>query len=108
NFALQPYQTTAPLASFVGEAVLPSTVELYINGLRQSTQRVPPGQFQIDSLPSLNGAGRAEVIVTDINGQRRILNFDFYGAPSLLRQGLFDWSVETGFVRNDYGLRSSS
>jgi outer membrane usher protein len=108
NFELQPYQVTAPLSSFVGEAALPSTVDLYINGLRQSSQRVPPGQFQIDSLPSLNGAGRAEMVITDINGQRRVLDFDFYGAPQLLRQGLADWSASAGFVREDYGLKSSS
>ena len=46
NFALQPYRITSPLASFQGEAALPSTVELYINGLRQSSQQVQPGQFQ--------------------------------------------------------------
>lgn len=108
NFALQPYQVTAPLNTFVGEATLPSTVDLYINGLRQSTQRVSPGQFLIDSLPSLNGAGRAELVITDINGQRRAVNFDFYGAPSLLRAGLWDWSATTGFVRQDYGQRSFS
>jgi len=108
NFALQPYQVTAPLNTFVGEATLPSTVDLYINGLRQSSQRVAPGQFLIDSLPSLNGAGRAQLVITDINGQRRNLDFDFYGAPSLLREGLWDWSVTSGFVRQDYGLASFS
>jgi len=106
NFALQPYRVTSPLASFQGEAALPSTVELYINGLRQSSQQVQPGQFQLDSLPSLSGAGLAQLVITDINGQRRAASFDFYGAPNLLQQGLWDWSVEAGFVRGDYGRRS--
>lgn len=106
NFALQPYRITAPLASFQGEAALPSTVELYINGLRQSSQLVQPGQFQLDSLPSLSGAGLAQMVITDINGQRRSVSFDFYGAPNLLQQGLWDGSVEAGFVRSDYGQRS--
>lgn len=106
NFALQPYRITSPLASFQGEAALPSTVDLYINGLRQSSQQVQPGQFQLDSLPSLSGAGLAQMVITDINGQRRSVSFDFYGAPNLLQQGLSDWSVETGFVRGDYGQSS--
>lgn len=108
NFALQPYRITTPLESFRGEAALPSTVDLYINGLRKSSQQVQPGQFQLDALPSLNGVGVAQMVITDINGHRRSVNFDFYGMPSLLQAGLWDWSLETGFVRKDYGVRSSS
>lgn len=108
EFSLQPYRSTTPLASFLGEAVLPSTVDLYINGLRQSTQRVPPGRFLLDAVPTLAGSGVAQVVVTDINGQARATNFSFYGAASLLQEGLWDWSAEAGFVRRDYGVRSFS
>lgn len=106
NFALQPYRVTAPLASFAGEAVLPSTVDLYIEGLRQSSQQVPPGRFQLDTTPSLNGAGQAQLVITDINGQSRIVGFSLYGTPNLLQAGLSDWSLDLGVLRQDYGLRS--
>lgn len=108
NFALQPYRVTTPLASFAGDAVLPSTVDLYINGIRQSSQQVRPGQFQIDTIPTVNGVGQAQMVVTDINGQSRIVNFSLYNTGQLLQQGLTDWSVEAGKVRRDYGLRSFS
>ncbi len=108
NFSLQPYRITGPLASFAGEAVLPSTVDLFINGLRQSSQQVQPGQFQIDSMPSLNGMGQAQMVITDLNGQSRVVNFSLYGSPQLLQDGLSDWSLETGMVRRQYGLRSFS
>lgn len=108
DFGLQPYRVTTPLASFAGEAVLPSTVDLFINGIKQSSQQVAPGQFQIDSMPSLNGAGTAQMVVTDINGVSRTLDFSFYGAPRLLEAGLSDWSVDLGWVRRDYGLESFS
>ncbi len=42
NFALTPYALTSPLANYTGEATLPSTVELFVNGLRQSSSTVPP------------------------------------------------------------------
>ncbi|WP_065868025.1 fimbria/pilus outer membrane usher protein [Stenotrophomonas nitritireducens] len=106
NFSLQPYRVTTPLASFAGEAVLPSTVDLYINGVRQASQRVAPGRFQLDSTPALNGSGQAQLLVTDINGHSRSLEFALYGAPELLQPGLSDWSLDIGVLRNDYGLRS--
>ncbi len=106
NFSLQPYRITTPPASFVGEAVLPSTVDLYIDGIRQSSQQLPPGRFQLDSSPSLNGTGHASLVITDINGQSRTLDFALYGAPELLQAGLSDWSLELGKIRQDYGIRS--
>lgn len=106
NFSLQPYRITTPPASFAGEAILPSTVDLYIDGIRQSSQQLPPGRFQLDSSPSLNGAGQATLIITDIIGQSRTLGFSLYGTPELLQPGLTDWSLELGAIRRDYGLRS--
>lgn len=106
DFSLQPYRVTTPLAALTGEAVLPSTVDLYINGIKQSSQSVQPGTFQYDSVPQLNGTGQAQLVVTDINGQRRVIGFDLYGTPNLLAKGLSDWSLDLGQVRRNYGLRS--
>ena len=106
NFGLQPYRITTPLASFAGEAALPSTVDILINGIRQSSQQVQPGQFVIDSAPLLSGAGQAQMVITDINGQRRVMEFALYGTPQLLEPGLADWSLELGAVRRRYGQAS--
>lgn len=108
DFSLQPYRITAPLASFAGEATLPSTVDLFIDGIRQSSHQVPPGQFQIDSSPWLNGAGEAQLVVTDVSGIRHSINIPFYGTPRLLGAGLSDWSLDLGWVRQDFGLASFS
>ncbi|MFT4256543.1 MAG: fimbria/pilus outer membrane usher protein [Pseudoxanthomonas sp.] len=106
DFSLQPYRITSPLATLVGEAALPSTVDLYINGMKQASQAVQPGVFQFQSVPSLNGVGQAQLVITDINGQSRVVGFDLYGTPRLLAKGLSEWSLELGAVRRDYGLRS--
>lgn len=108
NFALQPYRVTTPLASFQGSALLPSTVDLFINGLKQTSQTVQPGQFQLSGVPSLGGAGQAQMVITDINGQSRTVSFDLYGAPQLLEAGLTSWSLDLGTVRRNYGLESFS
>jgi len=106
DFSLQPYRVNTPLSSFAGEAVLPSTVDLYINGVRQASQRVAPGRFQLDAMPALNGIGQAQLRVTDINGHSSALEFPLYGAPELLQPGLSDWSLDIGVLRRDYGIRS--
>ncbi|MEI2415570.1 fimbria/pilus outer membrane usher protein [Orrella sp. JC864] len=108
NFALQPYRINTPLMSFTGESVLPATVDLFIDGVQRSSSQVLPGQFQIDSVPWMSGAGQAQVAITDINGRVQLLNFSLYGTPELLQEGTSDWSVELGMIRKDYGLKSFS
>lgn len=106
NFSLQPYRVTAPLPSFIGSATMPSDVELYVNGLRQYSGKVPPGPFQLNTLPNISGSGNAQVVLTDALGRATTLNFSIYDTQQLLQKGLSDWTVDFGVVRNNYGLRS--
>lgn len=103
NFSLQPYQTTAPLPAYFGSAALPSAVEMYVNGIQQYSGNVPAGPFELSAMPTINGAGQAQVVLTDALGRRSTVNFPFYNSARLLREGLTDWSFETGYVRNNYG-----
>ena len=106
NFDLQPYMSTTPLPSFFGSATLPSAVELYVNGLKQYSGDVPTGPFELQTAPSFNGAGNAQLVVTDALGQSTTLEFSLYDAHRLLQPGLSDWSVELGTVRENYGNES--
>lgn len=106
NFALQPYRITSPLPTLLGEAVVPSSVELYVNGMRQYSGEVPAGPFQLTTIPGISGAGTAHLVVTDAFGRVRMLDVPFYASQELLAEGLSDWSVSAGVVRRDYGLRS--
>lgn len=106
NFALQPYLVTTPLPKFFGSATLPSQVQLYINGMKQYSGQVPAGPFQLNAVPGINGAGNAQIVLTDALGRVTTLNFSLYNTTRLLRQGLTDWSAELGFVRENYGLSS--
>src|SRR5699024_7855300 len=108
NFGLQPYKVTTPLPEFFGTAALPSQVQLYINGMKRYNGEVPVGPFQLDAVPGIQGAGNAQVVLTDVLGRVTTLNFSLYGTQQLLRQGLTDWSTELGFVRRNYGLESFS
>ncbi|MCL6252125.1 fimbria/pilus outer membrane usher protein [Altererythrobacter sp. KTW20L] len=107
DFALQPYLVTAPIPAFFGDAALPSTVDLYIDGLKRFSGAVAPGPFEVGSGANrINGAGLAQLVVTDALGQVNTFDFPIYDTPALLREGLTDWSIELGAVRQSYGLRS--
>lgn len=107
NFGLQPYRVTAPIPAFMGSATLPSQVELYVNGMRQYSGQVPSGPFQLNTLPSVNSTGTAQVVLTDAFGRATTLDFSLFDTRQLLAQGLSDWSVDLGVVRQGYGLRSA-
>lgn len=108
NYGLQPYRVLSPTPSFLGQAVVPSNVELYIDGLRQYSGEVPVGPFQLATQPGISGTGTAQVVITDAFGRSRTVDFDFYGTQQLLARGLSDWSVGVGRLREDYGVRSFS
>lgn len=108
NYGLQPYRITTPLPEFLGEAAVPSDIELYINGMRQYSGRAPVGPWELGAAPGVTGAGHAQVVLTDAFGQVRSLDFPFYSTQRLLAPGLSDWSVSLGAVRRGYGIRSFS
>jgi outer membrane usher protein len=106
NYGLQPYRVLTPTPSFLGQAVVPSTVELYVDGLRQYSGQVPVGPFQLGAQPGISGTGTAQVVVTDAFGRMQTLDFSFYGTQQLLAKGLSDWSAGIGRLREDFGQRS--
>src|SRR5690606_19473106 len=93
NYGLQPYRVTTPMPQFLGEVSVPSTVELYVNGMRQYSGSLPTGPFELTTVPGISGAGFAEVVVTDAFGRASTLGFPFYATQQLLAKGLSDWSV---------------
>lgn len=107
NYATQPEFAPFPTRSIAGEAVLPSIVEVYVNDALRMRSEVPPGPFSIRDLPVISGSGVTRVVVRDLLGREQIISQAFYGSTRLLRAGLSDFSIELGFVRENYGLRSN-
>ena len=109
DFSLQPYMPTVPIPAFFGSAVLPSQIELYINGVRTWTGGVPAGPYELSTGPTrIDGAGQAQVVLTDALGRVTTQAYPIYDSPDLLRAGLSEWSAEAGVVRLDYGIESFS
>ncbi|CFR02002.1 MULTISPECIES: fimbria/pilus outer membrane usher protein [Yersinia] len=107
NFTIRPDLVTYPLPQFAGQAAIPSTVDLYIDNFRTQSATVNPGPFVIDNGPRINGAGQATVVTTDALGRQVSTSVPFYVASELLKPGLWDFSISSGVLRQNYGIRSS-
>ena len=106
NFALRPDLVTFPVPALGGSAVVPSSVDLYINSVRQYSGNVPSGPFIVNSVPDITGAGQATVITHDALGRTVATSVPLYVDTRLLASGLSSYSFEAGFLRRDYGIDS--
>ncbi|WP_241753250.1 hypothetical protein [Xanthomonas translucens] len=88
DFGLQPYRVTTPLPEFLGEVTVPSNVDLYVNGIRQYGSELPAGPFQLSAAPGVDGAGNAQLVITDAYGRSRSVEIPFYATQDLLADGL--------------------
>ncbi|HKT31459.1 MAG TPA: fimbria/pilus outer membrane usher protein [Gammaproteobacteria bacterium] len=107
NFATRPYFITFPLPTIGGQAALPSSVQLYVNGVLKESQQVPPGPFSIPAVPVVTGPGTATLVVRDMLGREQVISESFYASSNLLKSGLDDYSFAAGKLRENYGLASN-
>ncbi|HET9976433.1 MAG TPA: fimbria/pilus outer membrane usher protein [Burkholderiaceae bacterium] len=107
DFALRPDLVTMPVPQVTGQATLPSTVDVLVNGVRQWSQPVEPGRFEVRQLPVVSGAGEVSVVVRDAFGRESVQRLAFYASPRQLAAGLESFSVEAGLVRRRFGSASN-
>lgn len=93
NFSLRPDLITQPLPSFSGSAVVPSTVDVYVGNTKTYSQDVPAGPFEISNIPTVSSNGTARIVVRDAAGHETETTAPFITATTLLRSGLYDFSV---------------
>jgi len=103
NFTLRSDQIQSVMPSLRGTALVPSTVDVYINNIRALSQDVGAGPFSLSNIPQVTGSGNAELVIRDSSGNETKTIVPFYSAPSLLRPGMTDWAFEGGLPRLSYG-----
>ncbi|MDL4913998.1 MAG: fimbria/pilus outer membrane usher protein [Enterobacterales bacterium endosymbiont of Blomia tropicalis] len=106
DFSVRPDLITYPLPAFSGQAAVPSTVDLFVNGYRSSQANVQPGPWSLTNVPFVNGAGDAVITTTDAVGRQVVTTLPFYVSSSLLKSGLTDYSFSAGAVRENYGIKN--
>lgn len=107
DFSLQPDLITFPLPSVQGLARLPSAVDVYVDQSLRARQDVPSGPFELTNLPVVSGAGELQLVVRDALGRSQIISYPFYASPLLLRKGLPDYSLQGGWLRQNFGAVSA-
>ncbi|MBW7984429.1 fimbria/pilus outer membrane usher protein [Enterobacillus tribolii] len=103
DFSVRPDVITYPLPAFSGNAAVPTSADLFINGYKASSTELQPGPFTLTNTPYINGAGEAVLVTTDALGRQVSTSLPFYVANTLLKPGLSDASFSTGALRRSYG-----
>lgn len=106
NFSIRPDVVTYPLPVFSGQAALPTTLDVFVEGQKIDRQSIGPGPFTLTNLPYINGAGEAVVVTTDALGRQVSTTLPFYVSSSLLSRGFLDYSIAAGSLRRDYGQQN--
>ncbi len=106
EFSLRPEVSTFDAPEFSGLAELPSNVELIINGFRRASLQTEPGYFTIEDAPIMTGSGTAEIVLTNVLGERQVQRLEYYVDPRLLREGLHDFDFSIGWQRQQFGISS--
>ena len=107
NFGTAPLLITYPTADVAGTAVVPSTVDVYINNAKAYSTPVRPGPFSVQNLPVPVGAGNVRVVVRDVFGKESTAVVPYVRYDAMLKQGLHDFSYEAGFLRRNYAIQSN-
>ncbi len=103
---LDPYRIRYPLGTVQGQALAPSEVEVYVDGQRVRTERVPAGTFEIRDLQTALGARSVQLLVRDAYGRVQRFDQSLYATPRLLAPGLHDFQYALGAVRQGLGQTS--
>lgn len=106
NFGIRPDLITAPLLAASGTAVVPTSVDVFVNNQKVMQSEVQPGPFVIDNLPTVSGSGDVRLVMRDATGREQVIVQPFYSSPVLLARGLNQYSVSLGRVRENYAQRS--
>ncbi len=102
NYGLRPGFVTQPMPRFSGEAVTPSTVDVFINDQLRRSLGVPAGPFTLNELPVVTGAGQARLVIRDALGREQLVDAAFYSTGRLLRPGLSQYALSAGTLRKAF------
>jgi outer membrane usher protein len=107
NYGIRPDLVTTPLLAATGTAVVPSTVDVFVNGRAVGSTEVPAGPFVVNQVPALTGGGDVRIVVRNALGQVQVVSVPFYSSAVLLQPGLSLYDIDIGAVRNNFGISSN-
>jgi outer membrane usher protein len=106
NFETQPGFIPSILPTMSGQAAVQSTVDVYVDNVRQLSLPVDRGPFTIRNIPVISSQGDLRMVVTDMLGRQQVITDSYIRSTQMLRPGVQEFSYEAGTFRTDYGRKS--
>ncbi|NBW07401.1 MAG: fimbrial biogenesis outer membrane usher protein [Caulobacteraceae bacterium] len=107
DFSLRPDIITSPVPTLTQEVSVPSTIDVFVNGVRRYSNAVVPGPVRLSDLPIVSGSNAIHAVITDRSGRRTEVTLPFYAGADLLAKGGHEFSLEAGFPRQNYNVFSN-
>lgn len=107
DFSLRPDIVTTPAPEIRQDIGVPSTVDLFINGVQRYSTPVAPGTLRLTDLPIVGGSNMVSVIVTDQAGRRTQVFLPLYSSTEMLAKGMSTFNLEAGVARQNYASESN-
>jgi outer membrane usher protein len=106
NFELDPYFVRFPSFGLSGAAGSPSKLDVYIDDRLVTSREVPAGDFQLENIPVVRGAGATRAVLTDAFGRTQTISSPYYWSTGILAPGLQQYSYALGARRERVGIHS--
>ena len=106
-YDIDPYFLRYPQQNLTGQLRTPSEVDLYIDGQRVRTLRLPAGDFDLRNITQATGYRSVDLVVRDAFGREQRINTSFYSSDRSLKAGLHEYSYNVGALRENFGVESN-
>ena len=106
-YDIDPYFIRYPQQSLTGQLQTPSEVDVYIDGQRVRTLRLPAGDYDLRNVTQTTGARSVDLVVRDAFGREQRVSTSFYASDRSLKAGLHEYSYNVGALRQNFGLESN-
>lgn len=93
--------------SLKGSAIVPSTVDLFLNGVNIFRENVTPGDYSLQVGANIQNAGEAQLVVEDVLGNKTVQSFPVLISNQLLQKDLSEYNISLGKIRYNYGIEDS-
>ena len=106
-YSMNPYFVSYPQQNLSGLLRTPSEVDVYIDGQRVRTLRLPAGEFDLRDITQAPGLRNVQLVIRDSFGREQKINAPFYSTQVPLKAGLHEYSYNVGALREMYGVESN-
>ncbi|MCC7218039.1 MAG: fimbrial biogenesis outer membrane usher protein [Burkholderiales bacterium] len=106
-YDIDPYFIRYPQQSLVGTLPTASEVDVYIDGQRVRTLRLPAGEFDLRNVTQATGYRNVDLVIRDSFGREQRVNTSFYSSERSLKRGLHEYSYNVGALRENFGTASN-